>query len=109
MLCWIVVHKLPQTEADNKWAVFLGNMARQKVDLQSLDSARQTIEANNNNCLAVLKNLMKRVTVRGGFFETLHLCLIHISKLHLRGLKDLLRPHSLEEADKMANIRPDLL
>jgi hypothetical protein len=52
---------------------------------------------------------MKRVTVRGGFFETLHLCLIHISKINLRGLKDLQRPHSLEEADKMAHIRPDLL
>jgi hypothetical protein len=52
---------------------------------------------------------MKRVTVRGGFFETLHLCLIHISKINLRGLKDLLRPHSLEEADRMAHIRPDLL
>jgi hypothetical protein len=52
---------------------------------------------------------MKRVTVRGGFFETLHLSLIHISKINLRGLKDLLRPHSLDEADKMAHIRPDLL
>jgi hypothetical protein len=52
---------------------------------------------------------MKRVTVRGGFFETLHLCLVHISKINLRGLKDLLKPHSLDEADKMANIRPDLL
>ena len=47
--------------------------------------------------------------MRGGFFETLHLSLIHISKLTLRALKDLLQPHSLDEADKMANIRPDLL
>jgi len=84
-------------------------MAQQKFNFQTLESARQTIEANNNNCLAVLKNLMKRVTVRGGFFETLHLSLVHISKITLRGLKDLLRPHSLEEADKMENIRPDLL
>ena len=32
-----------------------------------------------------------------------------MSKLTLKGLKDLLKNHSLDEADKMANIRPDLL
>jgi len=52
---------------------------------------------------------MKRVTISGGFFETLHLTLVHISKMNLKALKDLLQPHSLDEADKMAHIRPDLL
>ena len=104
-----MVNKLPASYSENKWALLLQRLAQQKNDFQSFDQARETIEANNHNSFAVLKNLMKRVTVRGGFFETLHLSLIHISKLTLRALKDLLQPHSLDEADKMANIRPDLL
>ena len=31
--CWIVVQKLPLSETENKWAIFLGNMARRKIDL----------------------------------------------------------------------------
>jgi hypothetical protein len=95
---------------ENKWAVFLGNLARMKLpEIDNLEQAKSTIESNNQNCQAVLKNLMKRVSTRGGFFETLHLSLTHMSKLTLKGLKDLLKTHSLDEADKMANIRPDLL
>jgi hypothetical protein len=45
--------------------------------------------------------------VRQGFFETVANCLSQ--KVTLRQVQQMLQPHSLEEADRMGSIKPELL
>lgn len=48
-------------------------------------------------------------SIRLGFFETVHYILQNLGKASLRAVREMLLQHSLDEADRMGSIKPDLL
>lgn len=48
-------------------------------------------------------------SLRLGFFETVHYILQNLGKASLRAVREMLLQHSLDEADRMGSIKPDLL
>jgi len=55
-----------------------------------------------------LKGLLK-FTTKQGFFETVNIALLNIAKTSPKSLQQALQQHSMEEADKMNHIKPEII
>lgn len=111
ILCFLIHSKLPQRlRLENKWAIFLGEVTKTRTQLISKpEEAKQLLQQNNLNTVAVVKNLIRHATKKTGFFETLALSLTYLNRLTLQATADVLQKHGVSEADKMKDIKPMLV
>lgn len=109
LVCWMILQKIPETNHDNKWCVFLKEVTNAKLQVSSVEQAVRLVQSNNENIVIVIRSLLKATAVKAGFFETVYYCLQHISKANMRILRELLQQHTLDEADRMINIKPDVV
>lgn len=109
LVCWMILQKIPENNSDNKWCVFLREVTRAKLQVTSVDQAVRLVQSNNENVCIVIRSLLKATAVKAGFFETVYYCLQHISKASMRILRELLQQHTLDEADRMTNVKPELV
>lgn len=97
VLCYVIYNKLPVLlRAENKWAIFLGEVTKTKSQvINNVDQAQKIISNNNQSTVTVMKSLLKHATVKSGFFESLHLSLTYLNKISLEGLKEILSKHGI--------------
>lgn len=100
---------MPNLHIDNKWYAFLIEVTRQKCYVRDANEAIRLIQSNNDNVVIVIRGLIKNFSLKTGFFATVIDCLQQGSKLDLKNMMQTLQKHSLEEADRMQAIKPDIL
>lgn len=64
LLCWILLQKIPEASLDNKWCIFLKEVTRNKLQVNSSEQAMRLIQSNNENVMIVMRSLLKATAVK---------------------------------------------
>lgn len=84
-------------------------MTSQKLQVSSQQEAYHLVQSNNDNLTIILRTLIFQTSTKQNFFESCSQALLTLPKLSLKDLYEILQAHSLEQADKMLDLKPELL